>query len=277
MARKYKVGDRVRIVNKWGPKNTTINKCGKMDHWLGKIMTIRSNPYDAYYIMYEDENENGGGGWAWSSDDIAGLADEPAKIVITTDGRTTKACRYAGKERTGEAVAVCSPSDKFDFTTGARIAFDRLFGADQEHSTNKTLRDVVAEREPDSVDPEYCGGVLHCPGDYSYLHDKKRSSNCKDRNCWACWSRPYVESVPEPKFKAGDVAIITGNTIISHAFPIGSVVMVKSVVRNANINSRGCYYCNCIGCGSFGELRQVIAEDDLKLVNIKYYNGGFIQ
>lgn len=50
------------------------------------------------------------------------------KIVITTDGYTTTARLYDGKKVVNFASAQCHEDDPFDFTTGARIAFDRLIG-----------------------------------------------------------------------------------------------------------------------------------------------------
>lgn len=48
------------------------------------------------------------------------------KIVITTDGVTTTAKMYCGKEVIKKAEAKCTPGDKFDFEFGARLAMDRL-------------------------------------------------------------------------------------------------------------------------------------------------------
>lgn len=48
------------------------------------------------------------------------------KILITTDGTTTTAKLFDGKDVVKTATAKCNPDDKFDFKTGAKIAFDRL-------------------------------------------------------------------------------------------------------------------------------------------------------
>lgn len=54
------------------------------------------------------------------------LVTEGDKIVITTDGVTTTAKMYCGKEVIKKAEAKCAPGDKFDFEFGARLAMDRL-------------------------------------------------------------------------------------------------------------------------------------------------------
>ena len=122
---KYKVGDKVRIVSKWG-KGCNQNSDGKMDKWLGKNMTIRAIYYGSTYKMKEDAAEWRGDGWTWNENSIAGLASEN-KIVITSDGEKTLARLYDGNKVIKTATAKCSPDDKFDFETGATIAFDRLF------------------------------------------------------------------------------------------------------------------------------------------------------
>ena len=40
---KYKVGDKVRIIGKW-IAGCNQNNEGKMDKWLGKVMTIKGCP-----------------------------------------------------------------------------------------------------------------------------------------------------------------------------------------------------------------------------------------
>lgn len=70
---RYKSGDKVVIVDKWGPA-CMQNHEGKMDHWLGQVMTI--DEADGFYQMVEDAKENDGVGWFWNENCIAGYADE---------------------------------------------------------------------------------------------------------------------------------------------------------------------------------------------------------
>lgn len=48
------------------------------------------------------------------------------KIVITSDGETTLARLYDGKNLLQKAKAVCSSDDEFDFRSGAKLAMERL-------------------------------------------------------------------------------------------------------------------------------------------------------
>ena len=73
-----KPGDKVKIIDAWlpkkdvsyalGPCNENIN--GKMDHWLGKIMTVKSRLGSSAH-MEEDSEENWyeygkPTGWYWN-------------------------------------------------------------------------------------------------------------------------------------------------------------------------------------------------------------------
>lgn len=67
---KYKVGDRVRIIDDWSKGDDSQNHDGKMDKWLGKIMTINEVDEErGPYYMKEDAGEQLWGklnGWSWS-------------------------------------------------------------------------------------------------------------------------------------------------------------------------------------------------------------------
>jgi hypothetical protein len=58
--------------------------------------------------------------------------DQPTKIVITTDGKTTTAKMYRDKSVVKVETTKCHPDDRFDFMVGARVAFDRLVGEKKE-------------------------------------------------------------------------------------------------------------------------------------------------
>ena len=142
---KYKAGDKVRIVSKWG-EGCYQSPTGRMDKWLGKVMTVRDVGI-TLYRMVEDIEDNESGGWAWTENCIAGPACEN-KIVITSDGEKTLARLYDGKKVVKTATAKCSPDDKFSFETGAKIAFERLID--------------YAEKEP-----KYFNGKVVCVNKYA--------------------------------------------------------------------------------------------------------------
>lgn len=116
MKYKFKVEDKVRIVRNTGnmvAKNKYIGQ-------VHTILNINPNREFGYYL----ENCNG---WLWKEDDLE-LAVCQDKIVITNDGKTTKATLYHGDTKT-VATAKCSPEDTFDFNVGAKMAMERLMEA----------------------------------------------------------------------------------------------------------------------------------------------------
>lgn len=131
---KYKVGDRVRIVNH---RTMYMNNFGDMDKWLGKTMTIRTI-FPFGYFMVEDREENFHEGWYWSDDMIAGLAkpkqkkENSLRVVIRFDGNVTTARLIRGGTVVKTATARCSPKDQYSHAEGARVAMERLFAKKEE-------------------------------------------------------------------------------------------------------------------------------------------------
>lgn len=127
---KYKVGDKVRIVNH---RTCLMNGYGEMDKWLGKTMTIRKmlSDYAGHvYFMEEDKNEHGGLGWLWHDSMISGLA-EPKKPEFSISVHFHDRLTVAELIKDGKVVKVenarCNPKDKYSMAEGARIAVERLF------------------------------------------------------------------------------------------------------------------------------------------------------
>lgn len=79
-------GDRVRIVTKWPPAGQQ-NQSGGMDHWLGKVMTVRC-VYDRYAKMREDIGEWHGDGWSWFDNMIEKIEDDEYQAAVEEDIKT---------------------------------------------------------------------------------------------------------------------------------------------------------------------------------------------
>ena len=123
---KYKVGDKVRIVDH---RTDHMNNFGGMDKWLGKVMTIRDLSSPRYW-MREDYGENYGYGWLWDDDMISGLAEprrEPCTVELRFDGMITTATLKRGGRDVKTAEARCNPKDTYSRAEGARVAVERLF------------------------------------------------------------------------------------------------------------------------------------------------------
>ena len=96
---RYTIGDRVRITTDKS-KSRGWNPDGKMDKWLGKVMTIR-DIQGRHYRMKEDRKEFFGDGWFWSEDMIGGLASSKSKKQEVKHGKWEKAMpRRKGRNAT---------------------------------------------------------------------------------------------------------------------------------------------------------------------------------
>lgn len=116
---KFKVGDKV-IAKKDTPYTVTDNG------WKGTVVAIGSGSN----FKVEGKSSTGGTHGYWVESKYFDLDTGcNQRIVITTDGETTLARLYAGKNVVKSAEAKCSPNDEFDFNTGALVAFSRLIHA----------------------------------------------------------------------------------------------------------------------------------------------------
>lgn len=122
---KYNVGDRVKVRGvkdhrcAYNGKVVTIGSINPNNKWAGNI-----NPHygvdSSIFIFFENE--------------LSPVNDQ--KIVITTDGMETLARLYEDNKVIKTATARCAPGDTFDFTTGAKLAFERLMGEAKETKEN---------------------------------------------------------------------------------------------------------------------------------------------
>lgn len=193
---KYKVGDKVRIVDhRTGP----MNNFGKMDKWLGKVMTIRECLLSGYW-MEEDYGENIGYGWCWDDDMISGLAEpgrEPCTAELRFDGMITTATLKRGGRDVKTAEARCNPTDTYSRAEGARVAVERLFEKKRKEVKPK-------ESEPKVGDKFVIVGRsrfhMFSIGETVRLicicEQGKRYENCRGRGQWVCDSdvKPYKEN-----------------------------------------------------------------------------------
>lgn len=131
---KFKVGDKVRVRKdlKEGQryymedKNVCNAFVRPMNRLKGRVVTI-SKILGSQYVV--EECPLGVFCEYFWTDEMFEPVVEPRskKIVITTDGTETHARLYEENKLVKTATAKCSPEDTFDFATGARIAFIRLF------------------------------------------------------------------------------------------------------------------------------------------------------
>lgn len=137
---KFKIGDRVKILD-----GSKINRyaggwCVSMHKYCGSISTVKERGTTTDGRKYYNIDV-GDAGFAFIFDERGlKMANEERKIVITTDGKTTRAAFYDGHKLIREAKAMCSKEDAFNFETGAKIAFERLTAKPAESNPKKALK-----------------------------------------------------------------------------------------------------------------------------------------
>lgn len=141
----YKVGDKVRIVDH---RTDNMNHFGRMDKWLGKVMTIRERLLSGYW-MEEDYGENIGLGWRWDDSMISGLAEperEPCTVELRFDGMITTATLKRGGRDVKTAEARCNPKDTYSRAEGARVAVERLFEKKRKEDKPKESKPKIGDK-----------------------------------------------------------------------------------------------------------------------------------
>ena len=142
---KYKVGDKVRIVDH---RTYNMNPYGKMNKWLGKVMTIRGLSSFGYW-MEEDYGEYLGDGWMWDDSMISGLAEperEPCTVGLRFDGMITTATLKRGGRGVKTAEARCNPKDTYSRAEGARVAVERLFEKKRKEDKPKGSKPKIGDK-----------------------------------------------------------------------------------------------------------------------------------
>lgn len=146
---KFKVGDKVRILDGSKIKNYSggWNNKHMSDH-IGEVHKIThideewgDSPCAAYMLDIEGICRHA----RWDERGLE-LVNEQ-KIVITTDGKTTTATLYDGRQKIKSAEAKCAPTDEFNFKYGAALALSRLNGATFGKRADKTYVDETDKRK----------------------------------------------------------------------------------------------------------------------------------
>jgi len=198
---KFKVGDKVRV-KVFDKRPAHWHSAGRMDCWMGKIVTIRSiDPRDTKIVEDKDDfSGNRSAGWDWRESDFEPVARREF-IVIRRSGAETIAELRHDREVIKSAKATCAPSDTFDFDTGAKLAFDRLMGREEpKPAPQPAHRFKVGDRVEHEVFG--IGQVKHVANDrIPYLVE------WKDGDRWHI--EGTLSTAPEPpKFYTGKVVCV---------------------------------------------------------------------
>lgn len=109
------------------------NICNKGFYEYGSNVCFRSIPQRWMWYSstswYQSEGYN-----IIEFSDIIDASKQYPTIVITTDSVTTTATMRQGHDTLRKATAICSENDEFNYQTGAELALDRLFEAEEINS-----------------------------------------------------------------------------------------------------------------------------------------------
>lgn len=136
MKRKFNVGDRVKCVDNNGWGKDLVGKYGIVTRVVENYYGVKDNRYSVEFEDFTDGHSCEGTakqGHGWNCEECMLELVTKETIVIYRKGDEVIALdKVSGK--TG--VAKCGRNDKFDFATGARIAFDRLFKESEKTPLN---------------------------------------------------------------------------------------------------------------------------------------------
>jgi len=150
---KFKVGDKVRILDGSKIKNYACGWADGMERFIGEIATIKSVfQYPSARNRYRLEEHR----YFWDERGL-GLV-KPEKIIIYRNGADVVA-KNTATGKTG--VAKCNPADEFDFNIGAKLALERLINSEPEK-------------------PKYYTGKVVCVSPHTSFYTKGKIYEIKD-------------------------------------------------------------------------------------------------
>lgn len=216
---KFKVGDRVRILDGSKIKDYTGGWC--MRNHIGEIHTIKSVDTISY-----------GGKIGYRFTDTHCIYDErglaPVKhetIVIYRNGDEVIALeKSTGKK----AVAKCSPKDEFDFSIGAKLAFERLFRDSHEFKVgDKIIGTAEASKHYGITREGWIGTVTEVNGDWIKARSDFSNTEFDINSKYFVLADSTKTEEAKPKYFSGKVVCIKAKT---SDFTEGKIYEIKDGV-----------------------------------------------
>lgn len=218
---KYKVGEKVRVLDGSEAPYYTAGWINPMNRYVGKTLVVMRQESIHESPTYKLVD---GGGWSYDekylapADSIAPTTSDRIVIYIDKKDPSKVIAKDVSTGKTG--VAKCSPEDTFDFYTGAKLAMERLLGA-EEKVEEIEIGDTV-EFIPSIGGifyPGYGGkGVvkdIDLDGDLWVLWEGMENAWCCGTEEVRLVSKKYTKpsapkaktSTPKPKFSVGQLII----------------------------------------------------------------------
>lgn len=161
---KFKVGDRVRILDGSKIENYAGGWCGSLKRYTGRNSTV----IDVMDFV------DGRVGYKLYGTDIFTFDERSLKyaehetiVIYRKDNEVIALDKRTGKK----AIAKCSPEDTFDFNIGAKLAFDRLMNGNKESTTVEDMRKKLNDycKGRDCSDCKLFGDTCRCGDGTSFM------------------------------------------------------------------------------------------------------------
>lgn len=129
---KFKVGDKVRILDGSNIENYAGGWIQKMRRYVGEIHEISN----VEHLSSDSTNYRlEGVAYVWDERGLERCGNETI-VIYRKDNEVIALDKRTGKK----AIAKCSPEDTFDFNIGAKLAFDRLMNGNKERIAVEDMR-----------------------------------------------------------------------------------------------------------------------------------------
>ena len=210
---KFKVGDKVRILDGSKINNYAGGWITKMGRYVGEIHEVSNVIHlssDSRYIL---EGVN----YVWDERGLERCGNETI-VIYRKDNEVIALDKRTGKK----AIAKCSPEDTFDFNVGAKLAFERLMNGNKESITVEDMRKKLKN---------YCSDMncrdckLHSPvcrcGNKTHFMTKDNTGNYEmsNKEIKAAFNIVFGTGIKEVKTKG------------QHKFKVGDIVKCNNTVR----------------------------------------------
>lgn len=194
---KFKVGDKVRILDGSKIKNYAGGWIPKMGRYVGEVHKVANVVhFPSGSIMYIFKGVT----YGWDERGLERCENETI-VIYRKDNEVIALDKKTGKK----AIAKCSPEDTFDFNIGAKLAFDRLMNGNKESTTVEDMRKKLKNYCSDM----HCGDCkLHSPvcrcGNNTHFMTKDNTGNYEmsDEEIKAAFNIIFGTGVKEVKRRA---------------------------------------------------------------------------
>ena len=230
---KFKVGDKVRILDGSKINNYAGGWTKKMGRYVGEVYKVANVVHDSSDSSYILE----GFAYVWDERGLERCGNETI-VIYRKDNEVIALDKRTGKK----AIAKCSPEDTFDFNIGAKLAFERIMNSNKERID---VEDMRKKLDSYCFGRRCCGGCkLESPtyrcgrGAHFITKDDSGNYTMSNKEIKAAFNIVFGTCIKEVKpkethkFKVGD--IVKGNSKSDKKYNITNSNMTRGKVTRVS-------------------------------------------